>query len=61
MSHLHTTRNPMSEARRQHVHGKVLPREDGPSGSQIVWRALGQLALLCGLFLVAVFGAAVLP
>jgi hypothetical protein len=46
---------------RKHVHGKVRPIEEQPSDRQVALRALAQLALLCGLFLVAVFGAAVLP
>lgn len=28
MSHQHTTRNPMSEARRNAVHGPLLPADD---------------------------------
>lgn len=29
-SHLETTRNPQSEARRQHIHGRLLPAEPRP-------------------------------
>ncbi len=54
MSHHYTTRNPMSEARRQHVHGRLMPKEHPrvarPEG-EISLAAGG--ALLCALALVA--------
>jgi len=55
MSHLGTTRNPMSEARRQHIHGTLdtgaPPRGEG--------RYL--LALLVFIALVGTLAAAALP
>lgn len=51
MSHLLTTRNPMSEARRNHIHGPLLGIE----------RPEGELTLRQGAsFLIALFGLAVL-
>lgn len=55
MSHLGTTRNPMSEARRQHVHGSLgtsdLPRREGR------WLLL----MLMAFAVVGAIGAAALP
>lgn len=50
MTHLGTTRNPMSEARRNHIHGPLLGFER-PAGEPSL--AAGS-ALLIGLVLIAV-------
>lgn len=48
-THLNTTRNPMSEARRQHVHGSLLPMER-PAGEPSF---AAVAALLIVLFVIA--------
>lgn len=54
MSHLYTTRNPMSEARRQHIHGPLVRPEGEPSFLAGAALMVGVALLLCGI-------AAVLP
>lgn len=46
MTHLYTTRNPMSESRRQHVHGKLVTLADQA-------RAEGEPSILLGALIVA--------
>ena len=54
MTHLYTTRAPMSEARRQHIHGPLVRPEGEPS-------LLAGVALLLGLCMLLVGIAAALP
>ena len=54
MSHLSTTRNPQSEARRQHVHGHLVPLcDDRPTFSLIEFGAVAVLVTAVTLLIVA--------
>lgn len=44
MTHRYATRNPQSEARRQHVHGRLVTDDARP---RFDWLEFGTVALLC--------------
>lgn len=37
---LHVSRKPMSEARRQHVHGQIQPMDDGKADNKALYTCL---------------------
>lgn len=55
MSHLHTTRNPQSEARRQHVHGPLLSQY--PGGAPAYARDLAVLIFGAVVFVIGLVAA----
>lgn len=57
-THLSTTRNPQTSARRDHVHGPLVTSED--QGSYAAWATAG-LLFFCFLFMSLVFAVGPVP